>query len=49
MNEGREILGVCPDCRARIRPRDVLIEYRRENGPSCYAECPTCLAVVRPE
>ena len=26
----------------------VLIEYEREDGPAAFAECPTCLEVVRP-
>jgi uncharacterized C2H2 Zn-finger protein len=42
-------LGRCPHCEASIPAGMLLIEYERRDGPACYAECPGCGAVVRPE
>jgi hypothetical protein len=42
-------LGRCPGCETPIPADHLLIEYERSDGPACYAECPDCETVVRPE
>ncbi len=41
-------LGYCPHCGVPVPDEFVLIEYEREQGRGCYAECPACRDVVRP-
>lgn len=41
-------LGTCPRCTAHIPATRLLIEYRTDDGPAMYAECPGCLDVVHP-
>jgi hypothetical protein len=41
-------LGRCPDREATIPAGMLLIEYERNDGPACYAECSACREVVRP-
>ncbi len=41
-------LGRCPDCNATIPAGRLLIEYKRHDGPACYAEFPNCREIVRP-
>ena len=43
-----DTLGYCPNCSVPIPTELLLIEYEREHGRSCYAECPACEDVVRP-
>jgi uncharacterized C2H2 Zn-finger protein len=42
-------LGRCPHCGADIDSADALISYERDGDTTHYAECPSCLTVVRPE
>jgi hypothetical protein len=43
-------LGRCPDCGESLAASWKLIDYQDEHGQTrCFAECPTCDAVVKPE
>lgn len=44
-----DVLGHCPHCSVPIPSDLLLIEYDRRDGHSCYAECPACRDVVRPQ
>jgi ribosomal protein S27AE len=49
MRQTTSALGECPRCGEQIRRSDVLISYERGSGETRrYAECPNCVAVVRP-
>lgn len=49
MSTRTSVLGRCPQCGAAVSRADVLISYERDGDATQYAECPDCLAVVRPD
>ena len=45
-----ELLGVCPECEAKIRSSQILIEYEQADGSTGrFADCFACDEVVKPE
>ncbi len=48
MSSTRPPLGGCPHCGTEIPDYRLLIEYETADGPSVFAECPSCEDVVTP-
>jgi len=50
MSHDTELLGVCPECEAKIQSHQTLIEYETTEGDTGrYVDCYSCGEVVRPE